>query len=76
MMMESSAAPRFGSHRVRRSLFVERSRWQLPVFIAVIAANVWGVSLRDLKLAVAWGLGGAFATVSVLALIKATIARI
>ena len=45
-------------------------------FIAVIAANVWGVSLRDLKLAVAWGLGGAFATVSVLALIKATIARI
>lgn len=38
MMMESSGAPRFGSHRVRRSLFVERSRWQLPVFISVIAA--------------------------------------
>jgi fluoride ion exporter CrcB/FEX len=45
-------------------------------FMAVIIANSWGISLRDLKLAVAWGLGGAFTTVSVLALIKAGIARI
>ena len=33
-------------------------------FIAVIAANTYGISLRDLKLAVAWGLGGAFVLVS------------
>ena len=45
-------------------------------FLAVLAANSWGVSLSDLKLAVAWGLGGAFTTVSVLALIKAGLARI
>jgi fluoride ion exporter CrcB/FEX len=45
-------------------------------FMAVIIANTWGISLRDLKLAVAWGLGGAFTTVSLLALIKAASARI
>ena len=45
-------------------------------FMAVIIANTWGISLKDLKLAVAWGLGGAFATVSVLALIKAGAGRI
>jgi hypothetical protein len=45
-------------------------------FMAVIIANTWGISLRDLKLAVAWGLGGAFTTVSLLALIKAGIARV
>jgi hypothetical protein len=44
--------------------------------MAVIIANTWGISLRDLKMAVAWGLGGAFTTVSLLALIKAGIARI
>ncbi len=45
-------------------------------FAAVLLANTWGINLRDLKLAVAWGLGGAFSTVSVLALIKAGMARI
>jgi uncharacterized membrane protein YeaQ/YmgE (transglycosylase-associated protein family) len=45
-------------------------------FMAVIIANTWGISLRDLKLAMAWGLGGAFVTVSVLALIKAGAGRI
>lgn len=45
-------------------------------FAAVIIANTWGISLRDLKLALAWGLGGAFTTVSLLALIKAAAARI
>jgi uncharacterized membrane protein YeaQ/YmgE (transglycosylase-associated protein family) len=45
-------------------------------FLAVIAANSWGISLRDLKLALGWGLGGAFATVSVLALLKAAASRI
>ena len=33
-----------------------------------LIANTYGISLNDLKLAVAWGLGGAFAMVSVLAL--------
>ena len=45
-------------------------------FMAVIVANSWGINLRDLKLAVAWGLGGAFSTVSLLALIKAGAGRI
>ncbi len=44
--------------------------------MAVIIANTWGINLHDLKLAVAWGLGGAFAMVSVLALIKAGAGRI
>ena len=38
---------------------------------AIFLANTYGVSLRDLKLAVGWGLGGAFALVSTLALVKA-----
>ena len=45
-------------------------------FIAVIVANTYGISLRDLKLAVAWGLGGAFALVAVLALAKAGLQRV
>jgi hypothetical protein len=45
-------------------------------FMAIIIANTWGINLRELKLAMAWGLGGAFVTVSVLALIKAGVARI
>lgn len=45
-------------------------------FLAVIAANTYGISLRDLKLAVAWGLGGAFALVSLMALAKAALSRI
>ena len=45
-------------------------------FIAVIVANTFGINLRDLKLGVAWGLGGAFALVSILALAKAGLARV
>ena len=45
-------------------------------FIAVIVVNNYGITLRDLKLAVAWGLGGAFTAISVLALLKAGIAKI
>lgn len=44
-------------------------------FVAVLAANSYGIDLKDLKLAVGWGLGGAFAFISVLALIKAGLAR-
>ncbi|MCX8567817.1 MULTISPECIES: hypothetical protein [Hyphomicrobiales] len=44
-------------------------------FGAVIVANSYGISLRDLKLAVAWGLGGAFVFISLLALLKAAAAR-
>ncbi|WP_244620064.1 hypothetical protein [Mesorhizobium sp. NFR06] len=44
--------------------------------VAVVVANKHGISLSDLKLAVAWGLGGAFAFISVLALIKAGLARL
>jgi hypothetical protein len=45
-------------------------------FAAIIIANTYGINLRDLKMAVAYGLGGAFATVSVLAALKAGIAKI
>ncbi|WP_245431612.1 hypothetical protein [Mesorhizobium atlanticum] len=45
-------------------------------FAAVVIANKHGISLSDLKLAVAWGLGGAFAFISALALIKAGMARL
>ncbi len=45
-------------------------------FAAIIVANTYGINLRDLKLAVAYGLGGAFAMVSLLAMIKAGIAKI
>lgn len=45
-------------------------------FAAIIIANTVGINLRDLKLAMAYGLGGAFATVSVMAMFKAVVARI
>ncbi|MDX8461228.1 hypothetical protein [Mesorhizobium humile] len=45
-------------------------------FVAVVVAHKHGISLSDLRLAVAWGLGGAFALISVLALIKAGLARL
>jgi len=45
-------------------------------FAAVLIANSYGISLRDLKMAVGYGLGGAFLTVSLLALVKAAAARI
>lgn len=44
-------------------------------FTAVLVANSCGITLRDLKFAVAWGLGGAFVFISVLALLKAAAAR-
>lgn len=44
-------------------------------FVAIIAANTWGINLRDLKLAVGFGLGGAFSLVSILALLKAGLQR-
>jgi hypothetical protein len=43
--------------------------------VAVMVANAYGISLRDLKLAVGWGLGGAFTLISAMALIKAGLAR-
>jgi hypothetical protein len=45
-------------------------------FTAVFVANAMGISLHDLKLAVAWGLGGAFILVSALALLRAGLARL
>ena len=45
-------------------------------FMAIVIANTYGINLRDLKMAVAYGLGGAFATVSLLAALKAGIAKI
>ncbi|WP_378948308.1 hypothetical protein [Mesorhizobium sp. ANAO-SY3R2] len=45
-------------------------------FAAVLVANSFGIALRDLRLAVAWGLGGAFVLISVLALVKASLARL
>lgn len=45
-------------------------------FGAVLVANSYGITLRDLNLAVAWGLGGAFVFISVLALVKAGISRL
>ncbi|CAN7325703.1 hypothetical protein LJR234_001864 [Mesorhizobium amorphae] len=47
----------------------------LGFFVAVMVANEHGISLRDLKLAIAWGLGGAFAFISTMAFIKAGLAR-
>jgi hypothetical protein len=44
-------------------------------FGAVVVANSYGITLRNLHLAVAWGLGGAFVFISVLALLKAGIGR-
>jgi hypothetical protein len=48
----------------------------LGFFFAVMFANEHGIVLRDLKLAVAWGLGGAFAFIAALALLKAGLARL
>jgi hypothetical protein len=48
----------------------------LGFFVAVMVANEHGIVLRDLKLAVAWGLGGAFAFISAMALLKAGLARL
>jgi hypothetical protein len=48
----------------------------LGFYVAVTVANKHGISLSDLKLAVAWGLGGAFSFISVLVLIKAGVARL
>jgi hypothetical protein len=48
----------------------------LGFFVAVMAANEHGITLRDLRMAVAWGLGGAFIFISVMALIKAGLARL
>ncbi|OHV86347.1 hypothetical protein [Mesorhizobium sp. ORS 3428] len=48
----------------------------LGFFVAVMVANAHGISFRDLRLAVAWGLGGAFVFISVMALIKAGLARL
>ncbi len=45
-------------------------------FAAIVIANSFGINLRDLKLAMAFGLGGAFATVSSMAMLKAAIAKI
>ena len=39
-------------------------------FAAVVLANSYGIVLRDLKLAVAYGLCGAFTLVSTLAFVK------
>ena len=44
-------------------------------FAAVLIANSYGITLGDLKLAIAWGLGGAFIFISGLALLKAGLAR-
>ncbi|MBA1144847.1 hypothetical protein [Mesorhizobium neociceri] len=48
----------------------------LGFFVAIMIANEHGIVLRDLKLAVAWGLGGAFAFIGALALLKAGLARL
>jgi hypothetical protein len=48
----------------------------LGFFVAIMVANEHGIVLRDLKLAVAWGLGGAFAFIGALALLKAGLARL
>ena len=45
-------------------------------FAAVMVANTMGVSLRDLKLAVGWGLGGAFSIIALLALLRAGLSRL
>lgn len=44
-------------------------------FGAIYVAKAHGLGLHDLKLTVAYGLGGAFAFFSVLALLKAGLAR-
>ena len=48
----------------------------LGFFVAVMVANEHGFTFRDLRLAVACGLSGAFVFISVMALIKAGLARL
>lgn len=45
-------------------------------FGAVYVANLGGINLRDIRMAVACGLGGAFATVATLAILKAGLQRL
>jgi hypothetical protein len=44
-------------------------------FASILAVNYYGINLRDLKLATGVGLGGAFVGISLLAFVKAGIAR-
>jgi hypothetical protein len=44
-------------------------------FIAIFAANSWGINLRDLTRAVATGMGGAFVIIAALAILKGAFAR-
>jgi hypothetical protein len=44
-------------------------------FITIVAANSWGINLRDVTRAVATGLGGAFVVIAVLAILKGVLAR-
>ena len=44
-------------------------------FAAIIIANTYGINLRDLTLAMATGMGGAFAVIAVLALLKGVLVR-
>ncbi|RWB58064.1 hypothetical protein [Mesorhizobium sp.] len=48
----------------------------LGFFVAVMVANEHGIGFKDIRLAVAWGLSGAFVFISVMALIKAGLARL
>lgn len=45
-------------------------------FLGVFAVNSYGISLRDPSLATAAGLGGAFVTLMMLALLKAGLNRV
>jgi hypothetical protein len=45
-------------------------------FLAIFAANNWGIHFADLKIAIGTGLGGAFIAVFCLALMKAGIERL
>ena len=45
-------------------------------FLAVFAANNFGIRLADLRMAVAFGLGGAFVCLSALAMLKALLNRV
>ncbi|MCO6051685.1 hypothetical protein NGM99_18020 [Mesorhizobium sp. RP14(2022)] len=48
----------------------------LGFFVAIIGANSYGIPLRDLTWAVGTGLGGAFALIATMALLKAGMARL
>ena len=45
-------------------------------FLTIFVANSYGVNLKELTLAVGWGLGGAFGSVCSFALIKAGFSRL